>query len=158
MTNQDVVLTLQQNRGNPISVVVILQHQIHSDGKEGNMSFGDFFKAKRTALGLTLREFCEKNGFDPGNISKLERGLLPAPQAEDKLREYAKSLNIKLQSDDYIEFTDLASVSSRNFTPKRITDEDVLKKLPVLFRTIDNKELTEEKLDRIIKMIKDEAE
>jgi len=27
-------------------------------------AFGDFFKRKRMELGLTLREFCRKNGFD----------------------------------------------------------------------------------------------
>ena len=122
------------------------------------MTFGDFFKAKRTELGLTLREFCEKHGFDPGNISKLERGLLAAPQTDDKLKEYAKALGIKISSEDYIELTDLASVSNRTFKPKKITNEEILKKLPVLFRTIDNKELTEEKLDRIIEMIKDEEQ
>ena len=44
-------------------------------------TFGAFFRAKRKALGITLREFCRRNGFDPGNVSRLERGLVPPPQA-----------------------------------------------------------------------------
>ena len=36
--------------------------------------FGEFFKKKRRDLGLTLREFCRLNGFDPGNISKIKEG------------------------------------------------------------------------------------
>ena len=46
------------------------------------MTFGELFKKLRLRLGMTLRKFCEENDFDPGNISKLERGLLPAPQSE----------------------------------------------------------------------------
>ena len=38
------------------------------------------FSGHRKALGLTLREFCRRNGFDPGNVSRLERGLVPPPQ------------------------------------------------------------------------------
>ena len=33
-------------------------------------------------------------------------------------------------------------------------NEDLIQRLPVLFRTLDNKELTEEKLDQIIELIK----
>ncbi len=120
------------------------------------MTFGEYFKAKRLSLGITLREFCEKNGFDPGNISKLERGLFTAPQSEEKLSDYAKALRIKLNSEEFIQFTDLAAVSNRSFRPRQISDQDVLQKLPILFRTLDNKELTEEKLNRIIEIIKEE--
>ncbi len=42
--------------------------------------FGAFVRTTRKALGLNLREFCRRNGFDPGNISRLERGLTPPPQ------------------------------------------------------------------------------
>ncbi len=48
-------------------------------------AFGEFFKAKRQALGLTLREFCLKHKLDPGNISRLERGLLAPPQGRERL-------------------------------------------------------------------------
>ena len=58
-------------------------------------SFGAFFRAKRKALGLTLREFCRRNGFDPGNVSRLERGLVPPPQARQLLESYAKALKLE---------------------------------------------------------------
>lgn len=121
------------------------------------MTFGEFFKAKRIARELTLREFCEKNEFDPGNISKLERGVLPAPHGDDKLKKYSKALGLKPGNDDYVEFFDLAAVSAKNFAVKNITNEELLKKLPVLFRTLDKKDLTEEKLNRIIAIIQEEA-
>ena len=121
------------------------------------MDFGAFFKLKRIEKGLTLRQFCEDNDFDPGNISKLERGILAAPQSDDKLKKYAKALGIKPGGAEYIEFIDLAATSGRNFKVKNIKDPDLLKMLPVLFRTLDKKDLTEDKLERIIKIIKEEA-
>ena len=43
--------------------------------------FGAFFRASRKALGLTLSEFCRRNGFDKGNVSRIERGTVPPPQS-----------------------------------------------------------------------------
>lgn len=106
------------------------------------------------ALGLTLRQFCQKKGFDPGNISKLERGVFAAPQSEEKLEEYAKALRLKKGDTDWINFFDLAAISNRNLDTMRLNNENLIEKLPVLFRTLDNKELTAEKLDQIIEMIK----
>jgi len=59
------------------------------------MTFGAFFKQKRIDLKKTLRQFCAENKLDPGNISRLERGLMPPPQGSDKLLEYARYLQIK---------------------------------------------------------------
>lgn len=118
------------------------------------ISFGEFFKRKRIGLGLTLRQFCQQNGFDAGNISKLERDVFSAPQSEEKIEEYANALKLKRGSVDWIEFFDLAAVSSRNLDLMKIKNEDLIQRLPVLFRTLDNKELTEEKLDQIIELIK----
>ena len=120
------------------------------------MTFGELFKKLRLQLGMTLRQFCEENDFDPGNISKLERGLLPAPQSEKKLKSYMKALSIRPGDDEYIEFFDLAVVSNKNFVVKNIENQDLLNKLPVLFRTLDKKGLTEEKLEKIIKIVRDE--
>src|SRR3989304_556150 len=71
-------------------VVILLQHFIIKGGKmPTKLTFGEFFKQKRTGLKKTLRQFCAENNLDPGNISKLERGLMAPPQGSDKLEEYA---------------------------------------------------------------------
>ncbi len=106
---------------------------------------------------MTLRQFCEKNGFDPGNISKLERSILPPPHSPEKLYAYAIALNIKDGDDEYLEFFDLAAASSMNFSVNKISDQELINKLPVLFRTLDNKELTMEKLNRIINVVEKEV-
>ncbi len=56
--------------------------------------FGDFFRARRKALGLSQSEFCRRNGFDKGNISRLERGLVPPPQDQRLLESYARALKL----------------------------------------------------------------
>ena len=75
-------------------------------------TFGEFFKEKRIALKKTLRQFCAENKLDPGNISRLERGLMPPPQGSDKLEEYARYLQIKKGSDDWYQFFDLARIEA----------------------------------------------
>jgi len=121
------------------------------------MTFGDLFKKLRLKSNMTLRQFCEENGFDPGNISKLERGILPPPHGHEKLETYAKALKINPGDDEYLDFFDLASIANKKLPLENISEQDLLNKLPVLFRTLDNKELTPEKLNRIIEIIKEEV-
>lgn len=115
-------------------------------------TFGKFIKDKRLEQKISLRQFCQDNGYDPGNISKLERDLMPPPQSDEKLNELAKALSIKKGSDEYVQLVDLASATNRTFHVKNISDSRLLEKLPAFFRTLDNKQLTEEKLQRMIEI------
>lgn len=118
------------------------------------MTFGDFFKEKRIGLKKTLRQFCAENGLDPGNISKLERGLMPPPQGSDKLEEYAKYLHIKKGTDDWYEFFDLAAVEAGRIPEELLNDAKVAASLPILFRTLRGKKISEKKLDELVEMIR----
>jgi transcriptional regulator with XRE-family HTH domain len=121
------------------------------------MNFGEYFKKLRIGSMMTLRHFCEVNGFDPGNISKLERGVLPPPHDEDKLKKYALALGAKVGSDEYKTFFSLAKAFKVLDNVQDLTVSELLNMLPVLFRTVDNKDITPEKLERIINLIKEEA-
>ncbi len=116
-------------------------------------AFGEFFKAKRQALGLTLREFCLKHRLDPGNMSRLERGLLAPPQGRDRLEEYAKYLGLKKGSDDWHTFFDLAAVSKGRIPAKLMEDEDLVAKLPLIFRALRSKRLANKQLDDLIRKV-----
>jgi len=70
--------------------------------------FGDYFKKKRLKIGKTLRQFCLEKGLDPGNVSKIERGILSPPQSREKLAHYAKCLGIVEGSDEWLEFFEIA--------------------------------------------------
>ncbi|MBI4602388.1 MAG: helix-turn-helix domain-containing protein [Planctomycetes bacterium] len=118
-------------------------------------TFGAFFKARRISLGKTLRVFCLECHLDPGNISKLERGLLPPPQSREKLEEYARCLKLKEGSADWYELFDLASVETGRIPPD-LQEEKFLRKLPAIFRTLRGRKLTGEQLDSLARRLPSE--
>ena len=111
-------------------------------------NFGDFFRSKRIALGLTLRTFCERFGYDPGNISRLERNILPPTLDDEKLTGYATALQIKLDSEDWVLFHDLA-YAAKSSIPKDIRKQNI-DFLPAFFRTIRNKKMDKQKFQELI--------
>lgn len=118
------------------------------------MTFGEFFKEKRICLKKTLRQFCAENKLDPGNISRLERGIMPPPQGSDKLEEYARYLHIKKGTDDWYKFFDLAAVEVGRIPEELLSDPKVAASLPILFRTLRGKKISEKKLDELVEMIR----
>ncbi|MFH1022856.1 MAG: helix-turn-helix domain-containing protein [Planctomycetota bacterium] len=117
--------------------------------------FGEFFKARRMALGKTLRQFCVENSLDPGNISKLERGLLPPPQHE-KLEAYAVILGIPRGSDEWYQFFDLAAAEAGRIPDDILSDERVAGKLPVLFRTVrGGGKLSDQQFEELVRKVRE---
>ena len=117
-------------------------------------AFGRLFKKKRLELGLSLRQFCLKHGLDPGNISKLERGRLRPPQHE-KLREYARMLGLQKGADEWYEFFDLAAAEAGRIPRDLLSDEEVARKLPVLFRTLRGEKIPDERLAELVRKLKE---
>lgn len=118
------------------------------------MTFGQFFKKMREKRGLSLRQFCVKNNVDPGNISKLERGLLPPPQSREKLEQYASFLKIRKGGPEWYEFFDLAAADSGKIPADIMSDENLMKKLPLVFRTIRGQKVSKEKLEELAEVIR----
>lgn len=116
-------------------------------------AFGEFFKAKRQALGLTLRDFCLKHKLDPGNMSRLERGLLPPPRNGNRLEEYARYLGLKPGSDGWRTFLDLAAAAKGRIPQELLEDDDLVAKLPLIFRALRGKRFTDKRLDDLIRKI-----
>lgn len=116
--------------------------------------FGTFFKEMRIGQRVTLRQFCQEHGYDPGNISKLERGLLPPPESEAKLHDYARALKIRRGSDAWYQFFDLARASRGKLPPEILRKRDVIARLPLLFRTLRGQKVSEQKLNELIEMIR----
>jgi hypothetical protein len=63
----------------------------------------------------------------------MERGVMPPPQKERKLAEYAGALGIERGSDEWMKFCDLASVARGEIPKDLVSDEAILGRLPVLF-------------------------
>lgn len=117
-------------------------------------AFGELFKKRRLALGLTLREFCRKHGLDPGNISKLERGLLAPPAGGGKLAEYAKCLKLPKGSAEREEFIQLGTVCAGRIPDEVLGDEELVKRLPLVFRTLRGGKLSDEQLSDLAEKVR----
>ncbi len=116
--------------------------------------FGKFVKDLRLKANLTLREFCRKLGEDASNWSKVERGKLLPPRDEDKLKKIAVILGIPEDSNDWNTLFDLASVDSGNIPNYIISDKEVMKALPIFFRTVGSVKPSYDELNELIQSIK----
>lgn len=117
-------------------------------------SFGARLKEIRISTGKTLRDFCLENKFDPGNYSRLERGVLPPPQRRELLEKYLRALGVRPGSDDWLELFDLASAATGQIPPDLQEDEALLAKLPALFRTLRGNAVAADQLDELIDLIR----
>lgn len=117
------------------------------------LTFGQFFKELRIRSGKTLRQFCVDNGWDPGNMSKLERGLLPAPDSRERLVAYARALGLTEGSDDWLQFFDLAFVSRGQIPPEVLEEEELVKQLPIVFRALRGR-ISAQQADELIDLIR----
>jgi transcriptional regulator with XRE-family HTH domain len=115
--------------------------------------FAAMLKRIRIAKAVTLREFCLTNGFDPGNYSRLERGLYPPPTPEH-LEKYARALGLAPGSDKWLELFDLAATCRGELPSDLMANDRVVEKLPVLFRTMRAKQVSPAQLDALIDEIR----
>jgi transcriptional regulator with XRE-family HTH domain len=118
------------------------------------LNFGGFFKAMRAKRGLSLREFCLDNRFDPGNISRLERGLMQPPESREKLEQYAAALKIAKGTDDWYNFFDLAAAARGKIPDDMLSNETVVEQLPALFRTLRGQRVDPKLLDELVEKIR----
>lgn len=117
-------------------------------------NFAEFFKSLRKERRITLRDFCEKAGADPGNVSRLERGALVPPQDRGILTRYAQALGVKKGSDEWYLFFDLAA-ADRGMIPHDIMENrELAARLPAFFRTLRGQKPTEKELRKVIEKLK----
>jgi transcriptional regulator with XRE-family HTH domain len=117
-------------------------------------AFGEYFRELRARLNMPLRQFCIVNDYDAGNISKLERGLLAPPTSEAKLRDYAHALRVKQGSEEWVTFLDLAAVARREIPDDIMADEELVRRLPLVFRTLRGQKVEEKDLDALVEKIR----
>jgi transcriptional regulator with XRE-family HTH domain len=117
-------------------------------------TFGACFKRLRIASGQTLRAFCTTHGFDAGNMSKLERGLLAPPASNEKLEEYATALGLAHGSDAWIDFFDRAAAARGRVPQDILSDEQLAKRLPAVFRTLRGAKASKSDLLKLVEKIR----
>ena len=116
--------------------------------------FGEFLESLRKRARLTLRDFCKAAGADPGNISKIERGVMRPPQGEDILARYAKALGVQKGSDDWHCLCDYAAADQGLIPQDLMADEEVVKMLPAFFRTLRGQKPTEAEMRELVEKIR----
>ena len=117
-------------------------------------TFGTFLLERRRKLRITLREFCSRHDIDPGNWSKLERGKLPPPQSTKKLAKIASYLGIEKGSEEWQTYIDLAFTENGRIPEDIMSEEELVLKLPLFFRSIRGEPLTEEQISNLIEIFK----
>ena len=100
------------------------------------VTFGTLFRTIREHSKQTLRAFCVEHSFDPGNVSRLERGRIAPPESDEVLAKYAYALGVIEGSDEWSQFFDLAAAERGRIPSDLMEDEELVQKLPLLFRTI----------------------
>ena len=117
------------------------------------MTFGEYFAQLRRARGLTLRSFCKEHGFDPGNLSKIERGRMRPPKPH-RLEKYARALGLAEDSEEWAMLMDLAFVGRGEIPPEILSDQELVAKLPVLFRTLRGEPVDDTRLRELAERIR----
>ena len=117
------------------------------------VTFGEFMRNLRIEKRLTLREFCRSAKLDPSNWSRIERGFAPPPKSKVVLQGIAKILKIE-EGSEYNTLFDLAAIS--HIPTGLVSDEQVLDKLPVFFRTIRGEKPSRKELEELIRIMKEE--
>jgi len=116
--------------------------------------FGVFVKERRATLRLSLRRFAEAAGLDPGNASRMERGLVPPPEHPEVLDRIAAALQLGKRSADYRRLCDLAATAKGHIPEDLLSDPEVAALLPILFRTLRSKPLDGAQLEKLIDAIR----
>lgn len=119
------------------------------------MTLGNYIREKRLALDLSLRKFATLMGMDASHWSKIERDVLPFPDDGNKAELLAKNLSIKINTTEWYNLLDLISISRRIIPGHVYKDEEILRALPIFFRTANGGRPTEAELDSIIKILKE---
>lgn len=119
------------------------------------MTLGNYIRVKRLALDLSLRKFALLMGMDPSHWSKIERDILPFPEEANKAELLAAKLDIRINSEEWYNLLDLISISRKIIPDHVYKDEEILRALPIFFRTANGGRPTEDELNSIINILKE---
>jgi transcriptional regulator with XRE-family HTH domain len=115
-----------------------------------HVPFGHLLKEFRLAVGLGQAQFAEMIGMKPSNLSAIEHGRRNPPDDVERLREIALALGLEDASEEWTRFFDSAAASRTGELPADVRHMAGRTLVPVLLRTIDDKQLSDEELSRLI--------
>jgi len=116
--------------------------------------FGQFVREHRLKKRLSLRQFSEQLDIDPSQWSKIERGLLAPPKSDKVLARIAAVLGVNPGTQDWAELRDLAALGAGKVPNDLLNDSELVKVLPLVFRTVRNTKPTERELQNLAEIIR----
>src|SRR5579864_9505746 len=111
-------------------------------------SFGELVHELRISAGFGLRRFAEMVGIKASNLSDIEHGRRLPPSDPNKLREVAEALGLAEDSEGWKSLFDAARRQGE--LPADIRHMADRKLVPALLRTIDNQQLDDDAISRLI--------
>lgn len=118
------------------------------------VKFGNYLKSLRTERKISLRDFSINANADPGNVSRIERGVLSPPQNREMLARFASALNLPEGSDEWYALFDQAAAERGLIPPDILQNDRIANFLPAFFRTLRGQKPTDEEMDKIIALIR----
>jgi len=119
--------------------------------------FGTFLKELREKRGLSLREFCRLANLDPGNWSKVERGLFPPPKSRKVIDDIASVLLLARGSEERETLFDLAAVG--HIPSDFLADRGAEDRMTVFFRAANSsRKMSAEEIWSLIAPLRGRAE
>jgi len=110
--------------------------------------FGPFLRDLRLKANLGLRRFAELIDIKPSNLSDIETGRRHPPADSEKIREIAVALGLVEGSDEWRRLFDAAR--RRGDLPPDIRHMADRKLVPALLRTIEDLQLGDDDISRLI--------
>ena len=117
------------------------------------MKFGEFLRLKRLELEISIRKLSKMTGIDVGYLSRIERGMSP-PQKEVILDKLIEAL--KLDTKDAQKLKDFSAMENKDIPEDIEIDARNYEAIPVLLRTINNRNLNSDQIYEVTKRINEE--
>jgi len=119
------------------------------------LTFGAMLKKLRVEeADIGLRAFADLINMKPSNLSNIERGRIPPPANRETIDRIGDALGLPIGDPRRNELFDLAA-EAKNRIPVDVAE--AIKEqpgIPVLVRTVANKQLSKEKLKELAEYIK----
>jgi transcriptional regulator with XRE-family HTH domain len=115
-------------------------------------TFGQYLRKLRIARGFGLRAFSRQLGMDAANLSNIERGKVRPPRSPEILEAIAEALALPEGNEERQRLFDLAVADRPERMPADVAHSAAKEPLiPLLLRTVANKQLGEKELRELIK-------
>jgi len=123
--------------------------------KVKNEMFGGLLKRIRVQeADIGLRAFADLINMKPSNLSNIERGRIPPPASRKAIETICDALGLSSDDPRREELFDLAA-KTKNRIPADVADAVRAQPgVPVLVRTVANKQLSEKKLRELAEYVK----